>query len=429
MMSLEAVMQKVETAASGAATTTAASPTAQEPTKEVQQPVEGQPKPVVEEPIKPVVEEPTSQVTEPESEPDLDAIPEGSGDYEKFKKVFESHPDLKTELKHIIGREKAFSEMAPNGSFSDTREILQRIPTVEDAETLTEQAGHAQEFGRTLREDRAQFVESLKISDPLAFQALVSELPDLLAQTDEKLYESQARTFTNRVMTNTLALARQSGDEELFKAVQIVAQYLGVQHSEAFPRAADTSEAARLRKQLEERDQNDANQAFTSFWNATDEVIIGTTVAEIDRTLKQALPNATQKQLERMSKEVYAKTLETLNAQPQFRTQLDSYRNSAMKGRQGIADHKALVDFATRRAKLVIPKVAKDIISEWSSEIMKLSNETLDKKKAIAAATKDVGNGPQVTTSAASTQGNGAGKPRHMNDIFSEIENRNYVKR
>src|SRR5882672_12175639 len=164
-MSLEAVMQKVETAASGAATTTAASPTAQEPTKEVQQPVEGQPKLVVEEPIKLAAEEPTSQVTEPEAEPDLDLIPEGSGDYEKFKKVFETHPELKSELKHIIGREKAFSEMAPNGSFSDTREILQRIPTVEDAETLTEQAENARSFGETFRSDRSTFIESLKESD------------------------------------------------------------------------------------------------------------------------------------------------------------------------------------------------------------------------------------------------------------------------
>lgn len=419
-MSVETLIAATETKAATAASPPVdpevkpvATPAGEPNPGEVQPPVEGQPSA-------------TQAETKPEEvlneEINLDEVPETSGDFPKYKELFKANP----ELRQIVGREKAFSEL---GSFSDIREIVSRIPTIEDAETLTTQAENAREFGETFRSDRTKFVESLKESDPLAFQALAAELPAILASTDEKLYQEQARTYTSRVMMNTLALAQQSGDAELLKAAQLVAQYLGVQHSDASPRTADNSEASRLRKQIAERDQNDANQAFTSFWNASDEVIIGNTVSEIDRTLKQALPNATEKQLSRISREVYSKVLENLNAQPQFRQQLDSYRNNAIKGRQGIADHKALVDFATRRAKLVIPKVAKDVISEWSSEILKLSTETLDKKKAIAAATKDVGSGPQGTTSAASTTGNGAGKPRHMNDIFSEIENRNYVKR
>lgn len=422
-MSVEALIAATETKA--AAATPAATPAATEPeVKPVVTPAE-EPKPGE---VKPAEGQPeiaqAETAVEETTEINLDEVPETSGDFPKYKELFRANP----ELRQIVGREKAFSEL---GNFSDVREIVSRIPTVEDAETLTEQAENARSFGETFRGDRTKFVESLKESDPLAFQALVSELPEILASTDEKLYIEQARTFTNRVMTNTLALAQQSGDAELLKAVQIVAQYLGVQHSDASPRTADTSEAARLRKQIADRDKSDANQAFESFWNSTDEVIIGNTVSEIDRTLKQALPNATEKQLSRISREVYSKTLEMLNAQPQFRQQLDSFRANAMKGRQGIADHKALVDFATRRAKLVIPKVAKDVISEWSSEILKLDKETLDKKKQIAASTKDVGSGPQGTTSAASTQANGGGgtKPRHVSDVFTEIENRNYVKR
>lgn len=422
-MSLETVLEKTETAASGAAATPAASPTAQETPKEVQQPAVEQPKATP-------AEQPTSAATQPEieTEPDLEAVPEGSGDYEKFKKVFESHPDLKTELKQIIGREKAFSELAPNGSFSDVREILQRIPTVEDAETLTSQAENAKAFGEAFRGDRVSFVESLKESDPLAFQALATELPDILAQTDEKLYTEQARVYTNRVMSNTLAIAQQSGDAELLKAAQLVAQFLGVRPGDSPARpGADNSEAARLRKQLQERDEADASSAFNSFWSQTDEVIINSGIAEVERTLKQALPNATPKQMQRMVKETWDKTLENLNAQPQFRAQLDTYRASAKKGRVGIADHKAIVDFGTRRAKLVIPKVARDVISEWSKEVLQLSKETLDKKKDIAANTRDVGTGPQGTTSAAAPS-NGNAKPRSMESIFQSIENRSYAK-
>lgn len=418
-MSVEAVMDKLE-AGSGPVTTPAASPTAQETTKEVQPPAEEQPKATP-------AEQPTSPAPEPEVEPDLDAVPEGSGDYEKFKKVFEAHPDLKTELKHIIGREKAFSELAPNGSFSDAREILQRIPTIEDAENLVSQAENAKNFGQTYREDLPAFVESLKESDPLAFQNLATKLPDVLAETSPELYSEQARIYTNRVLSNTLAIAERSGDPEFLKAVQTVAQYLGIQPGHVTQPRQDTSETARLRKQLAERDQSDASRAFETFWGQTDEVIISSSVQEIDRVLKQALPNATQKQLERISKEVWTKTLENLNAQPQFRSQIDSYRANAMKGRQSIADHKAIVDFGTRRAKLVIPKVAKDVISEWSKEVLQLNNETTTKKKDIAATTRDAGSGPQGTTSAAATP-NGNGKPRSMNAIFEEIENRTYAK-
>lgn len=423
-MSLESVLEKTETAASGAATTTAASPTVQKPAEEVPRPAE--------EPQKTTTptEQPTPVTPEPEAEPDLDTVPEGSGDYDKFKKVFEAHPDLKGELKHIIGREKAFSELAPNGSFSDAREILQRIPTVEDAEQLTTQAENAKTFGETFRSDRVSFVESLKESDPLAFQALAAELPDILAQTDEKLYTEQARTYTNRVISNTLAIAHQSGDAKFLEAVQLVAQYLGVTPATAQPRATESSEVARLRKQLAERDASEASSTAETFWSATDEAIISSATAELERVVKQALPNATPKQLERINKEVWNKTLETLNSQPQFRQQINSYKDAAFKkGRVGISDHKQIVDFGTRRAKLVIPKVAKDVISEWSKEVLQLSSTTNDKRQQIAATTKDVGTGPQGTTSTAvQTPPNGA-KPRGLSSIFNEIESGAYVKR
>lgn len=416
-MSLETVLAATETRAA----TPADSPTAQPAAEPAKQTPAEEPKPGV---VQPGPEQPGQTPVEPaiEEEPNIEEAPATSGDFAKYKLLFKDNP----ELRNIIGREAAFSEL---GNFSDVREIVSRIPTVEDAEVLTSQAENAKAFGETFRGDRVAFVESLKESDPLAFQALAAELPDILAQTDEKLYMEQARSYTNRVLSNTLAIAQHSGDKDFLAAVQLVAQYLGVQPGNAAPRGPDNSEAARLRKQLQERDQSDANQQFESFWNATDEVIIGNTVSEIERTVKQALPNATAKQIERIKKEVYDKTLENLNAQPQFRSQLDQYRNNARGGRVGIADHKAIVDFGTRRARLVIPKVAQSVISEWSKEVLQLSSDTLTKKKEIAASTKDAGSGPQGTSSAAAATTNGNGKPRSMESVFSEIENRNYVKR
>lgn len=414
-MSLETVLAATEASAASAAAP-AASPTATPEVKPAITPAE-EPKPVITAEGQPAQAEPLIE----ETEPNIEEAPETSGDFQKYKPLFKDNP----ELRNIIGREKAFSEL---GNFSDVRAIVERIPTVEDAETLTSQAENAKAFGEAFRGDRVSFVESLKESDPLAFQALATELPDILAQTDEKLYTEQARVYTNRVMSNTLAIAQQSGDAELLKAAQLVAQFLGVRPGDSPARpGADNSEAARLRKQLQERDEADASSAFNSFWSQTDEVIINSGIAEVERTLKQALPNATPKQMQRMVKETWDKTLENLNAQPQFRAQLDTYRTSAKKGRVGIADHKAIVDFGTRRAKLVIPKVARDVISEWSKEVLQLSKETLDKKKDIAANTRDVGTGPQGTTSAAAPS-NGNAKPRSMESIFQLIESRTYAK-
>jgi hypothetical protein len=407
------VLEATETRAATPAASPAATPAepvktpAEEPKHGTTVPVEGQPAA----PTEPQIEE----------EPNLEEAPESSGDFSKYKPLFKDNP----ELRNIIGREKAFSEL---GNFSDVREIVSRIPTIEDAEALTEQAENAKTFGETFRSDRTSFVESLKESDPLAFQALAAELPDILAQTDEKLYAEQARSYTNRVLSNTLAIAQQSGDAKFLEAVQIVAQYLSVQPGSA-PRSADNSEASRLRKQLAERDQNDANQAFESFWGATDEAIISSATQEVESTVKKALPNATQKQLDRINQEVWTKTLATLNAQPQFRQQIESYKAAAQKGRVGVADHKTIVDFGTRRAKLVIPKVAKEVISEWSKEVLQLSSETITKKKDIADKTKDAGSGPQGTTSAAAASINGNAKPRGLSNIFSEIESGTYAKR
>jgi len=199
---------------------------------------------------------------------------------------------------------------------------------------------------------------------------------------------------------------------------------------DAAPRqTTDNSEAARLRRELRERDEAEANSAFETFWQATDEVIISNGAAEVERVVKQALPNATEKQIKRIGQEIWSKTLDTLNAQPQFRQQLDNYRQSAQRGKTGIADHKAIVDFGTRRAKLVIPRIAKDVIAEWSKEILRLNSENLEKKNSIATSTRDAGSGPQGTTSAASTAGANGNKPRGLSSIFNEIESGNYVKR
>lgn len=416
-MSVETIMADASAAAEEQK---AASPTAGQSTEEVQKPAEEQPvqdKPASEE----IIAEP-----EVEQEPDLEVAPETSGDYAKYKKMevvvdgksvplFQALPDLR----NILGREHAFSEL---GQFSEVREIVQRIPTIADAETLVSDAENKRILGQTFREDLPAFVESLKESDPLAFQNFAKQLPDVLAATDETLWVEQARTYTGRVLNNAFSIAQRSGDKDLQAAVDVVARSLGISLGVAAAQPAQVNtEVQKLRQQIAERNQQDEQSAFNSFWNETDGVVIDNAVSEIESAIKKALPAVEAAQLGRMTKETYGQVLNLLNAQPQTVSQVNSYREAARKGKRGIAEHKTIVNFMTQRAKQVIPKAVKSVVDEWSGSVLKLNTDKLEKKKAVAAGTRDVGTGPQGTTSAAAKLPSSNGKPRSAADIFKEL--------
>lgn len=363
------------------------------------------------------------ELTEPEVEPDLDEPAEASGDFDKFKAVFESHPELKTELKQIIGREKAYSDL---GTFSEVRSIVERIPTLEDAETLTQQAENARNFGDSFRADPETFVESLKESDPLAFRQLAEKLPEVLAETDPAAYTAQSRYY----MTATLDYLFRAGqgNEEFIKALGTVAGAMGINLGAPRATAHVDPEKQKLKQQLEERQRADADAEFTNFWQQTDGAIIQGSVGEIESQLKHALPTASEKQLERMKKEVWQKTLEVIGSQPQTVAQLDRFREQALSGKRGIAEHKSIVAYGVGRARLVIPKMVKAVVNEWTQELLKTNNTTVDKKKAVAAATKDAGAGAQGTSGAAAPAAP-SGKKRTEEDVFRELESRTYVAR
>lgn len=399
------------------AATQAASVAADEQNKVAPPATDASPEPTVTEP-------PTEETLEEkqlegeqadETEPDLETQPETSGDFAKYKPLFKDNP----ELRNILGRERAYSEL---GQFSEVREIVQRIPTISDAETLVADAESKRVLAQSFREDLPTFVESLKESDPLAFQNFAKNLPDVLAETDETLWVEQARTYTNRVLSNAFSLAQSNGNQELLAAVDTVARSLGISIGQAAPQPQrGNSEVERLRKQIADRDKQDETAQFTTFWDETDGAIISSATSEIESAIKKALPSVEEAQLGRMRKEAYEQVLTLLNSQPQTISQVNAYRDAAMKGKRGIAEHKTIVNFMTQRAKQVIPKAVKSVVDEWSGRVLKLNTEKLKTKTAIAAGTKDVGSGPQGTTSAARTPAPPDGKPRTTNDVWKEL--------
>lgn len=400
------------------AATTPAPPTGTEVEEPKVPPVEGQPE----------TETPSTEAApEPEVEPNLDEVPEDSGDFEKFKDVLKAHPEVASQLKHIIGREKAFSEMAPNGSFGQMREILERIPTVADAEQLVADSESRREFGRMYREDAPGFVENLKKADPVAFQKFAQELPEVLKDTDPTMWSAQARIYVPEVLTSQALIAQQNGDQATLDACHLLAQKMGIRLGEqTAPPPRANSEVERLRREAKEREQADQEAAFNTFWQSTDEVVINDTVGQIEAAIKKAVPSATEAQLKRMVKEGYDRTLELMNQQPQTLSAINQYRESARKGKQGIAEHKTIIQFITGRTKLVVPKAVKGVIDEWSGQVLKLNTDTIQKKTALAAKTRDVGTGPGATTSAAAPTNAGQGK-LHAKDIFAKLADGTYV--
>lgn len=391
--------------------------------------IPGTPSPSVETPATPPAavpgqetpaEKPIEGVEPEEAEVDLEAAPESSGDFSKYKPLFQENP----ELRQILGREKAFSEMQGEQPFSEFKEIHERVPTLADAERLVEESSNAREFGRTYRENPVQFVESLRQSDPNAFGKLISDLPNILAKTDVNSWRAQATSYLDPVLANLHGIAVRENNEALQQAVQLVAQSLGIAPGSRTA-AVGNSEVEELRKKLAEKENSEGQQAFQNFWSQTDAKVMDQSVSEIESTLKKIVPSATEPHMKRMVGEVYTNLLAALGAQPQFVAQVDTYRQNAKKGRMGISDHNAIVDFSFKRAKLAIPRIARDVAAEWNESILQTNNKKIEQKSAIAAKTKDVGSGPQATTSAAAAVPK-SGKMT-SEDIFKAMESGTYV--
>ncbi len=387
------------------------------PTGEEQKPQE-QPTPA-EEPKPETVEGQPAQETE-EQEPDLETQPETSGDFSKYKALFKDYP----ELRNIIGREKAFSEL---GDYGEVRQIVERVPTLADAEQLFEQAEEHRTMGSTFREDPAIFAESLKDSDALAYGQFVKALPQYLAENDQQLWTEQATQYTDSVLSNLYSLAQQQQNQDVTNAVALVAQALGMPLG--MPRMNQqrpNSEAEKLRQQLAEREKADAEAQFQSYWNSVDEYISGNLAAELEKQFKSKFPSATSDDLADMVKEGFGSTMAMLRAQPQTVAQIESYRTQAEKGRRGDSDFRSVVSYASGRAKLTIPKAIAPIITKWSKRIVQVNKQEIERKQGIAANSKDVGKGPQATGSV-----NATGKPsgrRTAEDVYRELESGTYAR-
>jgi len=373
---------------------------------------------------------PTEVTTEEpeETEPDLEAVPETSGDFQKYKPLFKEHPELRA----ILGREKAYSELAP--SFNEFREIAQRIPTLADAETLTNQAENYRQMGDTFRTDPVRFVEALKESDQLAFSNLARKLPELLAESDPEAYSVQARFYMNGAINvmfqEAQEEAQQSGDKNYLAAVSFISQKLGIRPGAQPQAATPNSELEKLRREKAEREQSDRQGQAQSFIENVDYEVRETLLADIEKIVQDTMPNLNDAQMKRIMNECWNKTIETVVAQPQTRAQFEIYKANARKGKTSEADKRAAIDFGTRRGKLAAQRATAAVLSEWSKTILTNQKQKIAKAQSVAAQTKDVGLGAQAGASATAPKpAPSNGKPRTASQIYEELANGRYQPR
>lgn len=332
---------------------------------------------------------------QPEEEVSLEEAPATSGDFAKYKELFKANPELRA----IVGREAAFSELGP---FSEVKGIVERVPTLDDAEKLASAAQNLDQFGKTYRDDPAGFTEQLKELDPYAFQQLTKQLPQILAETDPSAYREQSVFYTNSTLDNLFARFQNSGNQDAITSLQNVAAMLGVQlGAQRQEMRPDNSEAAKLRKQLAERDAADSKAKAESFWDSANNEYVSSATSEIETVIKKSIPTITDGQLKRMANEVWDGVNLRLQQQPQAMAQIERYKQDVTKGKMGVADRKAIVDFSTRRAKQLIPLVWKEVSAEWSKQVLAANKSKIDLKTGIAAKTKDIGAPPAAVPSAA----------------------------
>lgn len=391
-----------------------------------------QPKPV--EPEKPADEgkppeevkpEPEAKPEEPEPEPDLEerpALPEDA--FHKYREdgTFKAHPELRS----IIGRHEAYSEL---GSVSELRTLRETFPTQEDVEQVTQAAEQLKVASEVFRSDPAAFAENLREIDADAFQKFGMEFPKVLAQLDPQIYVSVRSQLFEDALTFLRDSAEQGQDAELLEQLDGVAvKALGRSLSQQ-PRAAHRTdprdaELTRLRKEKEERGQSDRQEAFQSFHAAVEADYMQQSLTDIEAMVVKAFPGIVDEDKKDIVRETWENLQKTLTAQPQTKAYAQqAYKDAAEKGRVGPTEQKALIDFLVKRAKLAIPGVTKGVLTKWTRRLVGANKVQLDKQRTTAAQGKDAGGPSGAPAKPSGTPAAAAPVKRKTEDeIFAELD-------
>lgn len=357
-----------------------------------------------------------------ESEPEIEEAAEPKP-FSEYKDAFNTHPELRT----VVGREKAFSELFPK--FSEAKQLRDWFPSQEDAERIVDEASNLRTMGETFRNDPAGYMDSLRDSDPSAYGRLVESMPTYLAQADPSLYTAVARPIVNTVFDNLYDAAVAAGDKDFVaKLTEIASKGLGINLGGYRPQMnAGTSETERLRQQLKERDDRDRQSGYQSFVQETDDAFSSGVMSHIDEVLnKSTFP---EKVKETIKGRLWTSVNATMKNQPAVKREVETLYAKAQQGRATRAEQSKLIDFLKSRAISQIPSLYKSEAATWAKVVVSKSQADIDRKQVIANTTKDAGSGAGGTGAAkVGAKPMAPGQRRTMEQVMSDARSGTYAR-
>ncbi len=367
----------------------------------------------------PLVEGQTEEVDgEPEIEESVESKP-----FSEYKDAIQSHPELRT----VLGREKAFSELFPK--FSEAKQLRDWFPSQEDAERIVDEANNLRTMGETFRNDPAGYMDSLRGSDPTAYQRLVESMPTYLSQADPNLYTAVARPIVNTVFDNLYDAAVAAGDKDFAsKLIEIANKGLGINLGGYRPQTnTANSETERLRQQLKERDDRDRQSGYQSFVQETDDAFSSAVMQHIDDVLdKSTFP---EKVKETIKSRLWTSVNATMKNQPAVKREVETLYAKAAAGRATRAEQSKLIDFLKQRAISQIPSLYKSEAATWAKVVVTKNKEDIERKQGIANTTKDAGSGAGSTGAAKVATVRPSGVRKNIDDVLAAARSGTYARK
>jgi hypothetical protein len=346
-------------------------------------------------------EEPKAKVTEEkesEDKPIGEVAEPGT-----LKEVFKAHPELRSSYY----AEKAYREVFP--TVGEARELKELFPTLEDAKQAQTDAQLAAQLDESYRADPHGFLESLHESDKEAFQALAKEFPQFLYAVSPDTFRAARQRDLEDVLANTRDLAIEQQDENLKNAVDVLAYALWgrtlAQAASAHPYGGRHdprfAELDRREQALAKREQEARTADFEAFYQAANAGYVEQAVAEIEQQVKQLLPAATPGAIQRIVRESWNALDENMRGNRALVADVRARLEAVAKGGRGSASlatrgtdqaKQELVDLLVKRARQAMPTMIRNVVSQWTRDVLSANREQLAKQEQ-AAARKDIGAG------------------------------------
>lgn len=324
----------------------------------------------------------TPDPAKPAEEPEVPQI-----EPEQLKQIFKKNP----ELRNSWYSEKAYREVFP--TVAEARAIKEIFP---NAEVAKQAASHQQmliDMDQMYIKDPAQFAARMYKGNPEAYKAFISSTRESLYNVDPNAYrESMAKPAVRDTVENLKEIARESQDEDLAAALDILEDRLGFKAEAARAAAAgpvDPRIADYERLKTEAKAYGEGRTA--AFSRAVDDVYF----ANLDHVIAAAVgkpSGMSEAALTMVKAEIRQEIGKVLAARPDLKA---VYETKKRFGDRSVKHAQDAAAFLLQYAQQFVPRAASARMNAWTKEILAANKAELAAKDAVPKR-KDIGSGGVV---------------------------------